>query len=114
AWSKRFFAQVGRMPTKQQAATYASVAHYLKAVNAAGTKDPTIVARKMRELPVDYFGRTGSIRPDGRVLYDLTPYEVKSPAESKYPWDYYKVVREIPKETAFRPLGQAGCPLAAQ
>jgi branched-chain amino acid transport system substrate-binding protein len=114
AWSRRFFAQIGRMPTKQQAATYASVAHYLKAIKAAGTKDPTAVAQKMRELPVDYFGREGSIRPDGRGLYELSLYEVKTPAESKYPWDYYNVVREIPKETAFRPLGQGGCPLSAK
>jgi branched-chain amino acid transport system substrate-binding protein len=113
-WSKRFFDQVGRMPTKQQAATYASISHYLRAVAAAGTDDATAVGGKMRELPVDFFGRSGSVRVDGRVLYDMTLYEVKAPAESKYPWDYYKVVREIPQATAFRPLDKGECPLAAK
>jgi branched-chain amino acid transport system substrate-binding protein len=113
-WSKRFFEKIGRMPTKEQASTYASITHYLTAIKAAGTKDATIIAQKMRELPVNFFGRRGSIRPDGRVLYDLTLYEVKSPEESKYPWDYYKVIRQIPKEQAFRPADQGGCPLAAK
>ena len=109
AWAKRFFKEIGRMPSKEQAATYASVAHYLKAVAAAGTKDATVVAHKMQELPVDYFGRKGSIRPDGRVLYDMSLYEVKTPAESKYPWDYYKLVKDIPADKAFRPLADGGC-----
>jgi len=111
AFSKRFLAEMGRMPTKEQAATYASVMHYLKAIAATGTKDGTAVSHKMHEMPVDYFGRKGSIRADGRVLYDITLYEVKSPAESKYPWDYYKTVRDIPADKAFRPLADGGCPL---
>jgi branched-chain amino acid transport system substrate-binding protein len=65
----------------------------------------------MREMPVDYLGREGRIRPDGRVLYDVTLYEVKSPAESRQPWDYYKPVRTLPKETAFRQPGADGCRL---
>ena len=109
AFAKRFMAEIGRMPSKEQAAAYASVAHYLKAVSAAGTKDATVVAHKMQELPVDYFGRKGSIRPDGRVLYDMSLYEVKTPAESKYPWDYYKLVKDIPADKAFRPLADGGC-----
>ncbi|MDB5360969.1 MAG: putative branched-chain amino transporter, periplasmic binding protein [Rhodospirillales bacterium] len=111
AFGKRFMAEIGRMPSKEQAATYTAVAHYLKAVAAAGTKDPTIVAHKMQELPVEYFGRKGSIRADGRVLYDMSLYEVKTPAESKYPWDYYKLVKDIPAEKAFRPIADGGCPI---
>ena len=114
AWAKRFFKEIGRMPSKEQAATYASVAHYLKAIAAAGTKDATVVSQKMHATPVDYFGRTGSIRADGRVMYDMTLYEVKTPAESKYPWDYYKTVRSIPAEKAFRSTADGGCPLVAK
>jgi len=111
AFAKRFNAEVHHMPTKQQAATYASVLHYLKAVDAAGTVEAKAVNAKMRAMPVDFFGRAGSIRPDGRVLYDLTLYQVKSPAESQYAWDYYKKVRDIPADAAFRPLADGGCPL---
>ena len=109
AFGKRFMAEIGRMPSKEQAATYAAVAHYLKAVAAAGTKDATAVAHKMQELPVEYFGHKGSIRADGRVLYDMSLYEVKTPAESKYPWDYYKLVKDIPADKAFRAMGTTGC-----
>jgi len=108
-FAQRLYAKHQRMPTKEQAAVYVSVRHYLKAVAAAGTDEALTVNRKMRELPVDYFGETGSIRPDGRVLYDLTLYKVKSPAESKKPWDYYEPVRVIAKETAFGPAEESGC-----
>jgi branched-chain amino acid transport system substrate-binding protein len=108
-FAQRIYAKHQRMPTKEQAAVYASVRHYLKAVAAAGTDDALTVNRKMRELPVDYFGATGSIRPDGRVLYDLTLYKVKSPAESRKPWDYYEAVRTIAKEAAFGPADEGGC-----
>ena len=111
AFAKRFNAEMHHMPTKQQAATYASILHYLKAADAAGTMDGPTVNARMRAMPVDFFGRAGSIRPDGRVLYDLTLYQVKSPAESQYAWDYYKKVRDIPAAEAFRPLAAGGCPL---
>jgi branched-chain amino acid transport system substrate-binding protein len=99
------------MPTEQQAATYASILHYLRAADAAGTMDGPVVNAWMRLMPVDFFGRAGRIRPDGRVLYDLTLYQVKSPAESHYAWDYYKKVRDIPAAEAFRPLAEGGCPM---
>lgn len=108
-FAQRLFARHQRMPTKEQAAVYASVRHYLKAIQAAGTDDAAIVNRKMRELPVDYFGQAASIRPDGRVLYDLTLYQVKSPAASKYPWDYYQMVRSVSKENAFGPPDETTC-----
>lgn len=111
AFAKRFNAEMHHMPTKQQAATYASILHYLKAADAAGSMDGPAVNARMRAMPVDFFGRAGSIRPDGRVLYDLTLYQVKSPAESQYAWDYYKKVRDIPAAEAFRPLAEGGCPL---
>ena len=112
SFAKRFGERhLAHMPTKQQAATYASVTHFLKAVDATGSVDGAVVNAKMREIPVDYFGRDGTIRPDGRVVYDVTLYEVKSPADSKRPWDYYRPVRTIHKAVAFRPPGADGCKL---
>lgn len=111
AFARRFNEAVHHMPTKQQAATYASIIHYLKAADAAGTIEAQAVNARMRAMPVDFFGRPGSIRPDGRVLYDLTLYQVKSPDESQYAWDYYKKVRDIPAAAAFRPAAEGGCPL---
>jgi len=70
---------------------------------------------KMRELPVDdFFARNGHVRADGRLVHDMYFVQVKTPAESKGPWDYYKILETIPGENAFRPLEQGGCPLARQ
>jgi branched-chain amino acid transport system substrate-binding protein len=113
-FAQRMFARHKRMPTKEQAAVYASVSHYLKAIDAISTDDAGRVNRQMREMPVDYFGRPGSIREDGRVLYDMTLYQVKSPAQSKYAWDFYNAVRTLPKEEVFRPGDGGGCSIAAR
>ncbi|PWC34679.1 ABC transporter permease [Azospirillum sp. TSO35-2] len=110
AWSKRFFERHGKMPTKEQANTYLATLHWLKGVKAAGSTDAAAVTAAMKAMPTDYFGTPGSIRKDGRVLYDLNLYQVKSPAESKAPWDYYKQVRSIPASEAFLPLETSGCP----
>lgn len=110
-FAERFRKRIGRMPTKGQAAVYASVAHYLKAVASAGTDEALRVNEAMRRLPVDYTGRPGTIRADGRVIYDLTLYAVKKPAESRGRWDYYKPVGSIPGPEAFRPAGRGGCVL---
>lgn len=102
----------GLKPTMVQAGVYSSVRHYLKAVAAAKTDDSKVVAQKMRELPIDDpVMRNASIRPDGRVIHDMYLFQVKSPAESKGPWDYYKTVSTIPAENAFKPLAQSACPL---
>ncbi|MBP2227361.1 branched-chain amino acid transport system substrate-binding protein [Azospirillum agricola] len=110
AWSKRFFERHGKMPSKEQANTYLATLHWLKAVKAAGTTDSEPVTARMKAMPTDYFGTPGSIRKDGRVLYDLALYQVKSPAESKAPWDYYTQVRSIPASEAFLPLESSTCP----
>ena len=110
-FANRFFETEKRMPTKLQAATYAAVRHYLKAVEASGTDDALRVNAKMRELAVDFFGRKARIRPDGRVIYDLAVYQVKKPSESKAPWDYYKKVIELDGEKAFRSETAGGCNL---
>jgi branched-chain amino acid transport system substrate-binding protein len=83
-------------------------------VRASGTDAGAAVVAKMKELPTDdpLFGK-GKIRADGRALHPMYLFEVKAPSESKGPWDYYKLVRTIPAEEAFRPLDQGGCPLVA-
>jgi branched-chain amino acid transport system substrate-binding protein len=113
-WSKRFFARVNHMPTMWQAGVYSSVIHYLKAIQAVGTDEPLKVAEKMREMPVeDFFSRHGRLRQDNLMVHDLILVQVKSPEESKYPWDYYKIVTHIPGEQAFGPPNPA-CPLVKQ
>ena len=110
-WSKRFFERRKSMPTMTHAGVYSSITHYLKAVKAAGTKDPLKVAAKMRELPVsDFFSPDGRVREDGRMTHEMYLVQVKTPEESKYPWDYYKILRKIPGDQAFRPLDQGSCP----
>jgi branched-chain amino acid transport system substrate-binding protein len=111
-WSKRFFALTKRMPTMSDAGNYSSTLHYLKAVAVVGSDDTQKVMAKMRETPIDdWFAKGGKIRIDGRMVHDMYVYKVKTPAESKYPWDYYKLVATIPADKAFRPLNEGGCPL---
>jgi branched-chain amino acid transport system substrate-binding protein len=112
AWSQRFFARHKRMPTMPQASVYSAIQHYLRAIAAAGTDETTAVMRKMRELPVnDFYARNGHIRVDGRLMHDMYLAQVKSPEESKGPWDYYKILGTVPAEQAFRSLEEGGCPL---
>jgi branched-chain amino acid transport system substrate-binding protein len=115
-FSKRFSERMKNhaMPTMVQAGVYSSVIHYLKTLDAMGGNphDGAKVVAKMKETPTDdpIFGK-GSIRADGRVIHPAYLFEVKSPAESKYPWDYYKLISTIPADEAFRPLSQSECPL---
>ncbi|PPQ41635.1 ABC transporter substrate-binding protein [Rhodopseudomonas palustris] len=103
-WSKRYFAKMNRMPTMWQAGVYSATMHYLQAIKDAGTDDPLKVAAKMREKPVnDFFARGGKLREDGLMVHDLMLVQVKTPEESKYPWDYYKILARIPGDAAFGP-----------
>jgi branched-chain amino acid transport system substrate-binding protein len=112
AFGKRFMERVKRMPTMNQAATYSATLHYLKAVQAAGTRDTKTVMAKMREMPVrDAFTDNGVLREDGRMVHSMYLFQVKKPEESKAPWDYYKLLAEVPGDQAFRPLKDGGCPL---
>jgi branched-chain amino acid transport system substrate-binding protein len=111
-WSRRFFERMKKMPTAIQAANYSSTLHYLRAVQAAGTDDAQPVMAKMKAMKInDFFARNGTIREDGRMLHDMYLVQVKTPAESRYPWDYYKVVATIPGNEAFMPLAKSACPL---
>jgi branched-chain amino acid transport system substrate-binding protein len=110
-WSKRYFAKMNRMPTMWQAGVYSSVMHYLQAVQDAGTDDPLKVTAKMREKPIeDFFARHGQLREDNLMVHDLMLVQVKSAEESKYPWDYYKVLATISGDDAFGPPNPE-CPM---
>jgi branched-chain amino acid transport system substrate-binding protein len=112
AFGERFFSKMKRMPTMVQAGVYGAITHYLKAMQAAGSEDADAVMTKMREMPInDFMTHDGKLRIDGRVLRDMYLFEVKKPAESRYPWDYLKLLQTIPADAAFRPLDEGGCPL---
>ncbi|MCA3247140.1 MAG: ABC transporter substrate-binding protein [Azospirillum sp.] len=115
AWSREFLAQTGMMPSMIHAGVYGSVRHYLKAVARAGTDDADKVAAAMREIPIeDIFSQNARIRPDGRVTRTMYLARVKTPAESKGPWDYFEIVRTIPPEETVWPLSASKCPLVAR
>jgi branched-chain amino acid transport system substrate-binding protein len=113
AFARRFFALHGRMPTREQAAVYTSVLHYLKAARAAKSDDAALVNEQMRQLPVDRFGKEAHIQSNGRVVYDIGVYRVKAPSESHEPWDYYERLATVPARIAFRPASDSGCSLKA-
>lgn len=112
AWAKRFFDKQKRMPTMVQAGQYSSIYHYLEAVKAAGTDDTMKVMAAMKKAPInDFFAKNGVIRADGRMVHDMYLVQVKKPADSKYPWDYYTIRQTIPADQAFQPLSESRCPL---
>jgi branched-chain amino acid transport system substrate-binding protein len=113
AFSKRFAEKNnGKMPTMVQAGFYSATKRYLEAVKAAGTDNAEKVMANLKSGPWDdpVFGKS-YIRPDGRNMHDMYLFQVKSPAESKAPWDYYKLIHKIPAEEAFRPMDQGECPM---
>jgi branched-chain amino acid transport system substrate-binding protein len=111
AWSKRFYDKLHKMPTMWQAGTYSAVMNYLAAIKATGSDDPLKVTAKMREAPIeDFFARHGRLREDGLMVHDLYLAQVKTPQESKAPWDYYKILATIPGDKAF-PAPDPACPL---
>lgn len=109
-WAKAFEARAHKMPTMVHAGVYSSVLQYLKAVQAAGTDDADAVAKKLKEMTLnDVFVKNGKIRQDGRMVHDFYLFQVKSPSESKGPWDYYKLVSTVPGDQAFQPLSLSRC-----
>jgi branched-chain amino acid transport system substrate-binding protein len=112
AFGERFIAQAKKAPTFLTAGAYSAVTHYLKAVKEAGTDDTAAVAAVMRKTRInDPMTENGWIREDGRVMRDFYVVQVKSPAESKKPWDYYKVIGTVKAEDAALPLARSECPL---
>jgi branched-chain amino acid transport system substrate-binding protein len=110
-WSKRFFERHKKMPTMVQAGVYSELMHYFAAIKAAGTDNADKVMAKMKEMPVnDFFAHNGHIGADGLHRHDMYLAQVKTPAESKYPWDYYKILKTIPAAQAFE-APDPKCPL---
>ncbi len=112
AWSKRYFDKMKKEPSMLQAADYSAAATYLKAVKALGTDDSDKVMAHLKSTKInDMFTKGGEIRPDGRMVHDMYLMEVKKPAESKYPWDYYKVVATVPGAQAYVTKAESKCAL---
>ncbi len=116
AFSKKFAARMknGAPPTMVQAGVYSGLVHYFKALEALGGNphDGVKVVEKMKSIPTDdpLFGK-GSIEPNGRKIHSAYLFEVKSPSESKAPWDFYKLVGTVPGDQAFTPLDKSTCSL---
>ncbi|MBV9064546.1 MAG: ABC transporter substrate-binding protein [Methylobacteriaceae bacterium] len=113
AWAKRFTARTGgKYPSANQAGVYAATLAYLKAVAATGSDDAKDAVPQMKKAPFHdaLFGEM-QIRPDGRGVHAIYLFEVKKPEESKYPYDYYKLVETVPADQAFRPIAQGNCPM---
>nr|WP_295835921.1 ABC transporter substrate-binding protein [uncultured Azospirillum sp.] len=112
AWSKKFEERTGRKPSMNQAGVYSAVRHYLKAVQEIGTDDADKVAAKMRSMPVtDMMMKEAKIADNGRVFDDMYLAQIKTPAESKYAWDYFKIIKKIPGTQAYIDPKASGCPL---
>lgn len=112
AFSARFEKERGAMPTMDHAAVYSATLHYLQAVKAAGTTDSATVAKFMHSMPVhDFYVPNGSVREDGWLMHDFYLAQVKSPEQSRYPWDYYTILKTIPAAEAALPLSESKCPL---
>ncbi|MDR6856668.1 ABC transporter substrate-binding protein [Variovorax guangxiensis] len=111
AFGKKFFEKTRRMPTDIQAADYSATMTYLKAVQAAGSTDAEKVMRQLKNMPINDFYAKGQIREDGRFVHDMYLVQVKSQAESKQPWDYYKVVSKLPGDQVFTTKAESRCKL---
>jgi len=112
AWAKKFYQRMKRYPHMGDAGDYSSTMHYLRAVQAAGTDEAHAVMAKMKSMRVnDFFAKDGYVRIDGRFIHDQYVYQVKKPSESKGEGDFYKLIKVIPGEKAFRPLSESVCPM---
>jgi branched-chain amino acid transport system substrate-binding protein len=114
AYAKRYFGKMNREPTMDQAGIYSATTTYLKAVRAVGSTDSDKVMAELKRMKInDMFASGGYIRADGVMIHDMYVMQVKSPQESKYPWDYYKVLKKMNGEEAFGPITGL-CPLASK
>ena len=110
AWSKRYFAKMKKEPSMLQAADYSAATNYLNAVKAVGGDDADKVMAYLKKTRInDMFAKNGEIRPDGRMVHDMYLMQVKKPSESKYPWDYYKLVSTIPGNQAYLTKAETKC-----
>ncbi|MCG7324833.1 ABC transporter substrate-binding protein [Achromobacter sp. ACRQX] len=115
AFAQRFHKASGKMPTALQAGQYSAVLNYLRAVEKSGSDNVDILMKTLRAMPIhDAFARNAHLREDGKLIHDTYVVEVKSPKDSKAPWDYYKIVRTVPGDQAFMPLSESLCKLVKQ
>jgi len=111
-FSQRFFKEMGKMPTALQAGQYSAILNYLRAVEKSGSDDVKTVMQTLRTMPIrDAFARNAKLREDGKLVHDTYVVSVKSPAESKAPWDYYKIIKTVSGDDSFNPLSESQCPL---
>jgi branched-chain amino acid transport system substrate-binding protein len=111
-WARRYFDKMKKMPSSLQAADYSAATQYLMAVKATGTDNPEKIMEYLKKTKInDMFAKNGYIRPDGRMVHEMYLMQVKQPGESKYPWDYYKVVQAVPGEQAFTTKAESKCAL---
>jgi branched-chain amino acid transport system substrate-binding protein len=111
-YARKYFERMKKMPSMLQAAHYSATMQYLNAVKALGTDDTEKVMAYLKSHKInDFFAKNGYIRPDGRMVHDMYLMQVKTPAESKYPWDYYKIVQTIPGDQAFATKAESKCAL---
>jgi branched-chain amino acid transport system substrate-binding protein len=112
AWSRKFFEKMKRMPSSIQAADYSATTQYLKAVKVVGSTDPDKVLAQMKKTKInDVFAKDGFIRGDGTMVHDMYLMQVKTPAESNEPWDYYKVAQTFKGEEAWTTKAESKCTL---
>ena len=112
AWARKFYERRNAMPSSLQAADYSAAIQYLRAVKATGTDDADKVLAYLRENKLDdVYIKNGVVRPDGRVVHDMYLLQVKTPEESKAPWDYFKVVQTIDGNEAFTTKAETRCAL---
>lgn len=115
AWSEKFYAKQGAMPSESQASVYSATKHYLKAVAAAGTKDSDKVMEKMRELPVDdQYVHGGILQKNGSHQHDMYLVQIKDKAEQKEPWDYFTILKTVPAAEAYKPVAESVCSLVGK
>jgi branched-chain amino acid transport system substrate-binding protein len=111
AWSRRFFERARKMPSMAHAGVYSSVLNYLKAVDKTGSDDAATVMKQLKSVDIDDGLFKGRVRADGKFAHDMLLLEVKKPAESTEPWDYYHVRGVIAADDAAMPLAQSKCKL---
>lgn len=111
-FARRFYEEFGRMPTALQAGQYSAVLNYLRAVEKAKSDDVADVMKALKEMEIsDAFARNAYVREDGKLIHDTYLVSIKSPQESKEPWDYYNILKTVPGDEAFMPLSESKCPL---
>ena len=112
AWSRKFFEKIKRMPSSLQAADYSVALNYLTAVKTIGSDDSDKVLAQMKKTKInDIYAKGGFIRDDGSMIHDMYLMQVKAPAESTEPWDYYKVAETFKGETAWTTKAETKCAL---